>query len=291
LADSGAGTLRQALTRSNHRVIFKVAGTIDLRSRLKIHNQSFLTIDGSTAPAPGITLRGHGIRIRDSHDIAIRHVRVRNSLSDGFSIRDGVYNIVLEQCSATDSTDENISITNAARKVTVSSCIIGDSRPQSFELKTRGMLIASFDAPPVTSVSVHHNIFVNESQRSPQISTPGLFDIRNNVIWNWNAYGIRIRNGAWGNIVNNVFATNENPKKAIILVADGKRDAGRVYIHGNQGPHNTNLDSLSTAAHRFNFDSAIPMDPVESVEQKVLKAVGVFPRDAIDSLIVATRKR
>jgi pectate lyase len=291
LDDSGPGTLRRALTKSKHRIIFKVGGTINLRSRLKIQKQSFITVDGSTAPAPGITLRGHGIQIRDSHDIKIRHIRVRNSISDGFSIRDGVHNIALEQCSATDSADENISITNDARKVAVTWCIIGDSRPESFELKTRGMLIASFDRPPVTYISLHHNLFVNESQRSPQISTPGLFDIRNNVIWNWKAYGIRIRNGAWGNIVNNVFATTENPQKAIVLVVDGKRNAGRVYIHGNQGPQNTNINSLSTATNRFNFDmDMIPTDPAADVEQKVLKAVGAFPRDVIDSLVITTRK-
>jgi hypothetical protein len=64
LADSGRGSLREALARGNNRrIIFKVAGTIKLQSALKIKGQSFITIDGSTSPDPGITLENYGFII------------------------------------------------------------------------------------------------------------------------------------------------------------------------------------------------------------------------------------
>ena len=249
LEDSGPGTLREALVNgSNQRIVFAVGGTINLQSRLEIRGKSFITIDGSTAKDPGITLEGHGFYIRNSHDIIITHIRVRNPAVDGILIWNGSYNVLIDHCSVTDAGDENINITEDTHDVTVSWCIIGDTRPDDmYALKTKGMLIANFNKPPVTDVSLHHNLFINEFQRSPQISTAGLFDIRNNVIWNWGSYGIRMRNGAWGNIVNNVFATNNNPQKAIILVSD----AGPVHIQGNDGPGTTDVNSLSTASSLF----------------------------------------
>jgi hypothetical protein len=52
LADSGFGTLREAL-QANHRLIeFVVGGTIALSSPIELRGRSFVTIDGSTAPRP-----------------------------------------------------------------------------------------------------------------------------------------------------------------------------------------------------------------------------------------------
>jgi pectate lyase len=286
LADSGAGTLREALGKGNNRrIVFKVGGTVKLRSRLSMRGQSFITIDGSTAPDPGITLQGHTLYIRSSHDIIVTHLRVRDSVSDGILVWDGSYNVVIDHCSVTNAADENINITEDTREVTVSWCIIGDTRPNSFALKSKGMLIANFHKPAVTKVSLHHNLFVNLFQRSPQVSTAGLFDIRNNVIRDWGAYGIRMRQGAWGNIINNVFDTKNNPEKAIILASDGISSAGALYIQGNQGPGTGDVNSLSTAPNPFSV-APVTADPVAEVEKRVLQSVGALPRDAIDSLLV-----
>jgi pectate lyase len=139
------------------------------------------------------------------------------------------------------------------------------------------VLIANFDKPAVTNVSLHHNFFLHESQRNPQISTVGLFDIRNNVIWHWRAYGIRMRRGARGNIINNVFKTEVNASKAILLT----ENPGPVYIGGNQGPGNFDVNRLSTAQSPFSV-ATVSTDPVEAVEQKVLRDAGALPRDEID---------
>jgi pectate lyase len=284
LADSGPGTLREAIANANNRrIVFAVGGTINLKSSLEIRGRSFVTIDGSTAPSPGITLHGSGFYIRNSHDIVLTHLRIRNSVSDGITLWDGSYNVVIDHCSVTNSADGNIDITEDTRDVTVSWSIIGDTRPDWFSLKTKGMLIANFNKPPVSNISLHHNLFINEFQRSPQVSTAGLFDIRNNVIWDWGSYGIRLRQGAWGNIINNIFDTNNNPEDAVVL----EFDAGPVYIHGNQGPGASNVNSLTTAAGAFNV-APVTTDAVTDVEQIVLQWVGALPRDAVDTSLAGS---
>lgn len=60
LADNRPGTLRDAISAPGRRVVFDVAGEIVLRNDLLIR-VPYLTIDGATAPAPGITLRQTGV--------------------------------------------------------------------------------------------------------------------------------------------------------------------------------------------------------------------------------------
>ena len=56
LADSGPGTLRDAVSQGNRYIVFDVGGTIRLGGDLNVFS-SYLTIDGSSAPAPGITIQ------------------------------------------------------------------------------------------------------------------------------------------------------------------------------------------------------------------------------------------
>ena len=282
LADSGPGTLREALSSNNRRIVFAVAGTIKLSSDLSVRDRSFITIDGSTAPSPGITLEGRGIDIRNSHDIIVTHMRIRNAGNDGISVRYGSYNVVIDHCSVTDAVDGNIDITEGAHDITVSWTILGHTRPDWYALTTRGMLLFNETESAVNKVSLHHNLFINDYQRSPQHSTAGLIDIRNNLIWDWGARAIRIQNGGWGNIINNVFFknTNSNMEDAVVL----ESDAGPVYVHGNQGPGALNVNSRTTAAAPFNV-APVTTNAVTDVEQSVLQGAGAFPRDAVDALL------
>ena len=59
LDDAGPGSLRAAVEAKGPRtVVFEVAGTIPLKSELKIANGQ-ITIAGQTAPGGGITVRDH----------------------------------------------------------------------------------------------------------------------------------------------------------------------------------------------------------------------------------------
>ena len=76
LADSGPGSLREALSREQPRtVVFRVGGTIELARPLTV-TAPFLTLAGQTAPGDGVCLKGAGLEIA-THDVIIRHLRVR----------------------------------------------------------------------------------------------------------------------------------------------------------------------------------------------------------------------
>src|SRR5215213_9517698 len=80
LADGGPGSLRDGMfNRSGPRtIVFDVAGTITFTNLVKL-NSPYLTIDGATAPAPGITLTKDidwtAFIISGTHDIILRHLR------------------------------------------------------------------------------------------------------------------------------------------------------------------------------------------------------------------------
>jgi len=72
----GEGSLRAALGSSGPReVVFEVGGIIDLNRDLYIR-EPFVTVAGQTAPSPGITLIGAGIRVK-THDVLLQHLRIR----------------------------------------------------------------------------------------------------------------------------------------------------------------------------------------------------------------------
>src|SRR6185503_15352665 len=74
LNDSGPGSLRFAVDADAPRiVVFRVAGTIELKTSLVISNP-FITIAGQTAPGSGITLRSASAEVEaliqiETHDV------------------------------------------------------------------------------------------------------------------------------------------------------------------------------------------------------------------------------
>lgn len=122
LNDSGPGSLRTALTASGPRiVVFRVAGIIDLASRINIGNPH-LTVAGQTAPGSGITLRaapGAGQIIHvNTHDVILRYLRIRSGAAGNpgggqvnIQINSGAHDVIVDHCSMSWTLDENFNIT------------------------------------------------------------------------------------------------------------------------------------------------------------------------------------
>lgn len=185
LNDSGEGSLREAVEAKGPRtVVFKVSGTIALKSKLAIRNP-YITIAGQTAPGDGICLKDHYIEIM-ADEVIIRYIRVRlgdesNVEGDCISAR-GVKNLILDHVSSTWSTDECMSIYHC-ENITVQWCLIGESLFQSVHTKGYHGFGGIWGSNYGT---YHHNLLAHNSSRNPRISSGcGYTDYRNNVIYNW----------------------------------------------------------------------------------------------------------
>jgi lysophospholipase L1-like esterase len=120
LAAAGPGSLREALESSGARqVVFEVGGVIDLAGASITVRHPFVTIAGQTAPAPGITLIRGELNIA-SHDVIVQHLMLRPGAwgraprsggdQDGLSTQAGAHHVIVDHCSFSWATDENLSI-------------------------------------------------------------------------------------------------------------------------------------------------------------------------------------
>src|SRR5262245_22486943 len=291
LQDSGPGSLRDAVSQSNRMITFAVGGVINLASDITI-TRSFLTIDGMSAPAPGITLQHKGLIIRGSggHDVRITGIRIRNASQDGMWITDAAYNVVIDHVSIHGSGDGNLDITRLnTRNISVCYSILAEPAGEE-----KNSLLAHS-----TRMSFHHNLFVASPQRNPQVTyddtsartqdTNTTFDMRHNLIWDWGGtYGTRIRYGGKANVVNNCYSSSDD---ALIIchgtgsVSECDGDAtniARAYVSGN---HNA-ANSLGTESIPF----AAPPITLHTAQQaacRVVHEAGVRPVDSTDQHYLA----
>jgi len=279
LNDSGRGSLREALHHGNRTIVFDVAGEIVLTTHLYVRG-AYVTIDGLSAPPPGITLRGHGLIIRGNrgaHDVIVRGIRVRDSAIDGIQVAYGAYNVVIDHVSVAGSSDGNIDITEGSHDVTVSWSIVGNNK--------KSMLIKYNPA----RISLHHNVLVGSLERSPQVrindtatgvATDTTADIRNNVVANWHTgYGTIVWYGPWVNVVNNVYSSDKH--RSALRV-----ESARVYAAGNLSTGEFDGNQLGTEPTAFAAPLVDTQDAC-SAAQQVLASAGVRPLDALDHRLLA----
>ncbi|MEN6424778.1 MAG: pectate lyase [Phycisphaerales bacterium] len=197
LADSGPGSLREAVDASGPRiVVFDVSGTIRLTQSLYVE-EPFITIAGQTAPGDGICLRDATFGVGTDH-VVIRYLRCRlgdeGRGGDAISIGAGRH-IILDHCSASWSTDEVLSSSTGEPRLsdlTVQWCFITEAlNPEDHGY---GSLIRGCQG---ARYSYHHNLYAhnrgrnprpgNYDDRNPHDEDPNglLLDFRNNVIYNW----------------------------------------------------------------------------------------------------------
>ncbi len=279
LNDAGPGSLREALHRGDRTIVFDVAGEILLRTHLYVRG-AFVTIDGLSAPSPGITLRGHGLIIRGNrgaHDVIVRGIRVRDSAIDGFQVAYGTFNVVIDHVSVAGSADGNLDITDS-HGVTVSWSIIGNNK--------KNMLI-KYNPSRIT---LHHNALVGSLERNPQIriddtenavATEITADIRNNVVANWHTgYGTIVWYGPWVNVVNNVYASAKH-RSAL------KVEAARLFTAGNLFTGDLDVNRLGSESTAF---AAAPVDTQDAcaAAKLVLASAGVRPLDIVDQQLLAS---
>ena len=179
LNDSGTGSFRAAVNGNNKKiVVFDVAGVIALQSDLTIGANT--TIEGQTAPSPGITLRYYTVLYKGDN-VIVRFIRFRRGQEK--DVNDGAdatwtrnkKNIILDHCSFSWSIDEVASFYDN-NNFTMQWCTVGESLNNAGHGKGAhgyggiwGGKLASF----------HHNMICHVNNRSPRF---------NGARYNWSGY-------------------------------------------------------------------------------------------------------
>jgi hypothetical protein len=322
LNDSGAGSLRTAVTATGPRiVIFRVGGTIQLLSSLKI-THPYITIAGQTAPGDGICVRGYNFDV-EANDVIIRYMRFRlgddtRQESDTVTVSKG-YNIILDHCSASWSVDETLSTdvdTNVMGNLTVQWCMITESLNDSIHSKGDhgygSLLRGCFN----NGYSFHHNLYAHHMGRSPRpgnynsytVDPCGLIlDFRNNVVYNWGGSHAGYNNDTNSvtrmNFINNYYKSGLDsvPSSGKYYAFRESCTYSRAYFYGNR--MNGSLPPPWTLVQFNNFSwqqqqayellEPLPVEPVTTDDalvayDRVLADAGAsFPvRDSADANVI-----
>jgi pectate lyase len=207
LAAKGPGSLAAALADAEPRVIeFAVGGTIDLAEQALKLTSPFLTIAGETAPSPGITLVNGDLGIA-THDVIVRHLRIRPGAGsrarrigwevDGLTTGQGAHDVIVDHCSFSWSTDENLSASgppfqgatpeewrkNTSHRITFSHCIVAEALNDSTHRKglhSMGTLVHD----NATDIAIIGNLYLSNNDRNPLCKAGVRVAVINNVMHN-----------------------------------------------------------------------------------------------------------
>jgi parallel beta-helix repeat protein len=254
---------------NNSLIRFAPALILHLTKIIAIANQSNMIILGP------VTVTQFGIYVYNSSSIILRDIRILNASIYGILIYESD-SVVIDHCTILDASRTDITsgkcidLTEGSSNVTISYNILGYTYPIQELNKFKGLLIANFKQGPVSRVSLHHNLFYCNYKRSPEISTDGLFDMRENIIFNFTEYGSRIRNSAHGNFVSNSYIGGK--KDPLVF----NEDVGGVYAKGNSWLYN---GAESRTIDDFISHSEFSAPAITSKSQKeTLALVGCLQR-------------
>ncbi|HST92917.1 MAG TPA: pectate lyase [Brevundimonas sp.] len=335
LNSEGPGSLREAIEAGGARiVVFEVGGVIDLgKKTLRVRNP-FITIAGQTAPSPGVTLIKGGMDIT-THDVIVQHLRIRPGSAGGEWMSGwdedsiatvGAYNVIVDHCSLTWGTDENLSASGprftgstpaewrqgTSHDITFSNNLIGESLAYSTHSKgehSKGSLIHD----NVTGLLIVGNLYAHNYERSPLFKGGVHGIIANNLIYNPGPRAIHynLAPEEWGTVpfevgkmtvVGNVLrAGPSTPTEHLAFMMIG--GAGDVEYYGRD---NIAVDQVGEPLRMFGRYTTAPARiietrrppvwweglapiPAEQVQVSVLSQVGARPwdRDQRDVLLIA----
>jgi len=302
--NSGAGSLREALAAGNRTIVFDIAGTIHLTDYIYIKGSN-ITVDGSTAPAPGITITGHPIYISNGgSNIILSQFRHRGgwTLADGTRNSEGncivIYlncsNIILDHLSVSNYDDEGLDIWQDNRNITVQDCIIGAG---SYATHNYGFLIGNHSE----RVTVYRNLFHNTAYRNPAVGhddengtvAPYITaEIVNNVVWDYSQAATTVYWGGKGNVIGNYYYSSKIPGKTnrAVNTATDTTANGSSYASGNFSKDGSTV--TGTVSAPFTVDAYAQITPSSAADAaayvKANAGCRVGGLDATDQAIIAS---
>ena len=334
LSPTGPGSLLEALeTKGPRTVVFEVGGVIDLGKETVRITEPYLTIAGQTAPMPGITLIRGGIDIA-THDVVIRHIRIRPGEAgspkrsgndfDAISTVRGAYDVIIDHCSLTWATDENLSASStrffgedeaawqkaASHSITFSNNLIAEGLAHANHIKgehSKGSLIHDH----VNDILIIGNLYAHNYERNPLFKGGARGQVINNLIYDpgQRAMHYNLIAEEWlghkystGQMVmrGNVMRAGPSTEQLAFFMIGG---SGNVDVFsednlvvdriGNKLPANGSYTTTPVVVNDLKNAPALPFGvnilPASKVQDAVIAEAGARPwdRDDIDRRILA----
>ncbi len=310
LDDHGPGTLRACVEDTGPRnCIFRVSGVIRLSNSLVVGTPNHsLSILGQTAPGEGITLtietpspdrKDTPLAIVRSHDVIVRHLRVRTRLPNSVK---NVHAIVIEDSrdvyvdhtSTSWATDENISTYSNTTDITIANSIFAEG----LNKHSKCTLLGSDPRKP-QNITFMRNLCLSNRDRNPDNNhyEKSCIDIVNNVFFNaiseWGEVFSQFPGGTPISYVGNYFKAGPSTIEttyAITWQTVKSVAQPRIYQNDNAvwAPKSKKLFLLSPGTEKSIVDAPpCPLSiskvlPSASAYDEVRKQSGSFPRDALD---------
>ena len=264
LQTEGDGSIDHAMTRDIHDdsvgriVVFEVGGVIDLAEAREFDPEtSNVYVAGQTAPEPGITFIKGSVEL-DGDNIFVQHIRSRagtetapgasgeGDAADSLTIADESTNVIVDHCTASWGTDENLSSGDTASNVTFSNNLIahGLAAPglhPDGEEHSNGTLIGH----DTEGMAILGNLYAHNNDRNPRLKGGTRSVVANNVVYNYDT-AVRLGDDAESNagddyptqasIVSNVYRPGDNtPTDDPVVDINDEDDVKpvKVYLHDN----------------------------------------------------------
>ena len=242
LNDTGAGSLRDAVSQPNRIVVFDVGGVIRINSRIVFSKN--LYVAGQTAPGEGVTVYGDGVSFSGADNIIVRYMRFRMGAvgskdKDCAGIANGK-NMIFDHCSFAWGQDENFSINwdnkgTAPQEITLMNSIVG----QGLMTHSAGGLMQA------DKITLYRILLVDNSTRNFKVK--GTNQYVNNLVYNWKNYAYNMGGDSEGtsyvNIENNLFING--PAVGGDALTGGNSD---FHFYGNDNWQDKNRDGIYNPA-------------------------------------------
>ncbi len=236
LNDSGTGSFRDAVSKSNRIVVFDVSGTIELTSNVVV--QSNITIAGQTAPGgSGITLKNYKLGL-GGENVICRFISSRpgpyKATSSGNDALGGAggSNSIVDHCSIGWASDEQWGLYSKNDNYTCQYSVIGPANSWGGHAKGIhgfGIMLGR------SNVSYDHNLIIHNVSRNFRGKVPdqNAADFTNNIIYDW---GYQTTYGTIGHInyVNNTLKAGNSTTSGYHYAQVSNSDNFKVYLSGNR---------------------------------------------------------
>lgn len=287
LNDSGSGSFRDAVSQPHRIIDFQVGGYIVLSSAVSVNSD--LTIEGDTAPGGGIGIMGREVSFSGSTNDIVRDVRFRQGTLDpdtgksAINLLNSSY-MIFDHISVEFGQWDNIDSVGAS-DITIQDSIIADPIGQRFA--------AHAETGPYTW---YDDLFANAHNRNPLAKANTQFI--NNVVYDYQGgYTAGNSSGHFSHdVIGNYFIAG--PVTTSPSNAYYQMDNQAVYNSGNEldGNKNGRLDgsalgvgggATALSAPWSPTTAAIPALSAASAYAAVIAGVGAFPRDQVDTQVIA----